>query len=244
MVTMRGLIEGLRGILGEARTRKETPSARRGASIYGGAKSHFKGKPVFTQAGQGHKGSTRQVKKAGGIGHMDGPSGEVEGRWVTVRGKRLFFPDNPGGDVPEGPWGGAPWRPGWTRKGGKFRPAERGRGNKQQLKLKGFEARSHAGRSLSEQLAGLLVEYRTPGWSTAPTNKKRTKWNVKPPGRKGAWRKLGGKNVFFADGEREPWGGAPFRPGWTRRTGKFRPTAKKGAVRPVKKKAARRRGKR
>jgi hypothetical protein len=160
---------------------------------------------------------------------MPGPGGDVEGKWVTVQGKRLFFPDKPGGDVPEGPWGGAPWRPGWTGRGGKFHGAIKGRGNKQQMKLKGFESRAYAGRPLSEQLGAFLGEYRTKGWSNVP-DKGGKVWKVTPPGKKGVWRTLkNGRRAFFPQDGSGPIGGSPKHAGWARGSGRFRAGAKKGA---------------
>jgi hypothetical protein len=174
-------------------------------------------------------------KSAGGEATMPGPKGAVDGRWVTVNGKRLFFPDKPGGDVPEGPWGGAPFRPGWAGKGGKFRAARGVMPQKGQLGLPGIgrgkkkhEARTYGGRCLSEALAGILAEYKTPGWSTTPSGKGGKVWNVKPPGKKGVWRTVGGKHVFYPQDGSGPWGGSPARPGWTKKSGKFRKSAKKG----------------
>jgi hypothetical protein len=92
---------------------------------------------------------------------VPGPEGSVSGEWRTVKGKHLFFPDKGevGGDVPEGPWGGAPWRPGWTGKGGRFRGANPDRRpNKRQMRLPGLESRLEAGRPLSARLAALLRE--------------------------------------------------------------------------------------
>jgi len=96
----------------------------------GAGGGHVGTKKIFT----GKKSAMDQLKAggpaskgadAGGEGTMPGPEGEVDGKWVTVRGKRMFFPNDPGEGVPEGPWGGAPWRPGWTGKGGDWR---KGRG--------------------------------------------------------------------------------------------------------------------
>jgi hypothetical protein len=193
-------------------------------------------------------GPMRKSRDVGGEATMPGPGGaDVAGKWVTSRGKRLFFPDAPGGDVPEGPWGGGPGRPGWKGRGGDWHPGNGVMPQKGQLSLfakKGKqEGRTYGGQLLSEALAAVLAEYRTAGWSTEKTNKKGTTFKVTPPGKKGVWRTVGGKNVFFAKGEDEPWGGAPFRPGWTKRSGKFRPTAKRGVARPVAQKK-RKRGKR
>jgi hypothetical protein len=93
---------------------------------------------------------------------VPGPEGPVAGEWRTVKGKHLFFPDKGevGGDVPEGPWGGAPWRPGWTGKGGRFRGANLDRKpNKRQMRLPGLESRADRGGLLSEQLGAILAHY-------------------------------------------------------------------------------------
>lgn len=263
MRTMRQLIEGLRGLLGEARkaakakapTHQSTTAgepvsthAAKAAKLRalmprGGA---FQGKANFPNIKSRLDGKyepepspRKKAKSAGGDATMPGPSGDVDGKWVTVKGRRLFFPDQPGGDVPEGPWGGAPFRPGWAGKGGKFRAGRGVMPQKGQLGLPGLkrgkkkhETSTYGGRRLSEALAGIvggiLAEYKTPGWSTTPSGKGGKVWNVKPPGKKGVWRTVGGKHVFYPQDGSGPWGGSPARPGWTKKSGKFRPTAKKG----------------
>jgi hypothetical protein len=112
----------------EADAEKRQETERKKELMAGGG--HVGGKKIFS----GEKASLDKLKAggpvrkgvdAGGEGTMPGPEGEVEGKWVTVRGKRMFFPNDPGEGVPEGPWGGAPWRPGWDGKGGDWR---KGRG--------------------------------------------------------------------------------------------------------------------
>lgn len=71
-----------------------------------------------------------------GKAEVPGPEGQVDGEWRTVRGKRVFFPSDPGDEVPEGPWGGAPWRPGWDKQG-RFREPKTDRPQKGQLSLFG-----------------------------------------------------------------------------------------------------------
>jgi hypothetical protein len=259
MATMRQLIEGLRGLVAEARRPAKAKAPQHPSATAGMPVAEFRKRAAVHRAlapaiGDYHStemGKLRRKKMAqdrdaprgksvGGEATMPGPKGEVDGKWVTVKGKRLFFPNKPGGDVPEGPWGGAPFRPGWTGRGGKFRASKGVMPQKGQLGLPGLgrgkrkrqEARAYGGRRLSEALAGIvagcLAEYRTPGWSTTPSGKGGKVWNVKPPGKKGVWRTVGGKHVFYPQDGSGPWGGSPARPGWTKKSGKFRPTAKRG----------------
>jgi hypothetical protein len=107
----------------DAANREETE--RKKEALKGGG--HVGGEKIFTGKGSGLDklkvgGPERKSVDVGGEDTMPGPDGEVEGKWVTLRGKRLFFPDNPGDGVPEGPWGGAPWRPGWKGKDGDWKP--------------------------------------------------------------------------------------------------------------------------
>jgi hypothetical protein len=114
----------------DRKARKELADVSAKHRELGAGGGHVGTKKIFT----GKKSAMDQLKAggpaskgsdAGGEGTMPGPEGEVDGKWVTVRGKRMFFPNDPGEGVPEGPWGGAPWRPGWTGKGGDWR---KGRG--------------------------------------------------------------------------------------------------------------------
>ena len=199
----------------------------------------FQGKKIFPNVasrGSGYQAEPtprRKGKSVGGDATMPGPGGDVAGKWVTVKGKRLFFPDKPGGDVPEGPWGGAPFRPGWTGRGGKFRAARGVMPQKGQLGLFGkkrrHEGRTYTGRPLSEQLGAFLGEYRTKGWSNVPDKSKKV-WKVTPPGKKGVWRTLkNGRHVFFPQDGSGPIGGHPGHAGWAKGSGKFRAGPKKGA---------------
>jgi hypothetical protein len=95
------------------------------------------------------------------------------------------------------------------------------------------EARTPGGRPLSEQLGAYLVEYRTKGWSTVP-DKSGKVYKTTPPGKKGVWRTLNGRHVFFPQDGSGPIGGAPGRAGWTKRTGKYHEAGQKPAQKTAK----------
>jgi hypothetical protein len=111
----------------DRKARKELADVSAKHRELGAGGGHVGGEKIFTGKGSGFDklkvgGPERKSVDVGGEDTMPGPDGEVEGKWVTLRGKRLFFPDNPGDGVPEGPWGGAPWRPGWKGRDGDWKP--------------------------------------------------------------------------------------------------------------------------
>jgi hypothetical protein len=139
------------------------------------------------------------------------------------------------------------WAKGATAKAamlkasGKMRDALAANKDKIRARKVGFQedvtagSTAPGGRPLSEQLGAYLVEYKTKGWSTTP-DKSGKVYKTTPPGKKGVWRTLNGKHVFFPQDGSGPIGGAPGRAGWTKRTGKYHEAGKAPASKSAKKK--------